>query len=120
VCIDAARVCVCVCVCVDQSSTAAAVDCRRNRPTCRASQPTALQYGECQSVDKFRLKYCRRNRCCSPRRSTTIPNVQFRCPDNKLISERFMQIRRCECRETANCPYTVDYDDDYDDDAADD
>lgn len=101
------------------SSAAAGVECRRNRPTCRASQPTALQYGECQSVEKFRLKYCRHNRCCSPRRSTTIPNVQFRCPDNKLISERFMQIRRCECRATTNCAYTAQYDDDYDD-AADD
>lgn len=91
------------------------------RSTWRARQPTKLQYGECQSLKEFHLKYCstcRRNRCCSPRRSRTMANVQFRCPDNKLISERFMLIRSCECRATTNCPYTVQYDDHYD--AADD
>lgn len=104
---------------LDDSSTAAGLDCRRS--TWRAAQRIKLQYGECESDEKFRLKYCsacRRNRCCSPRRSTTV-NVQFRCPDDKLIIERFMEIHRCECRATTNCPYTVQYDDDYDD-AADD
>jgi len=89
------------------------------RSTWRASEPAALQYGECRSVDEFRLKYCstcRRNRCCAPRRARTLHHVQFRCPDDKLISERFMQIRSCECRATTNCPYTVQYDDDDDDD----
>jgi len=93
-----------------QSSTGVDGECRSSW---RAAQPTVLRYGECQSVQMFRLKYCstcRRNRCCGPRRSRTLHDVQFRCPDNKLISERFMQIRSCECRATNNCPYTVQYD----------
>jgi len=99
---------------VIQSTTGAGGECRSSW---RAAEATALQYGECRSVEPFRLKYCstcRRNRCCGPRRSRTLHNLQFRCPDNKLISERFMLIRSCECRATTNCPYTVQYDDEYD------
>jgi len=113
VCKDAMVICVHAWCGAAQSSTGTGGECRSSW---RASQATALQYGECESVHQFRLKYCstcRRNRCCGPRRAKTLHDVQFRCPDNKLISERFMQIRSCECRATSNCPYTVQYDEDY-------
>jgi len=116
-CIFGGNLCMCLRV---QSAMGTDDECRSSW---RATQASALQYGECRSVQMFRLKYCstcRRNRCCGPRRSKTLHDVQFRCPDNKLISERFMQIRSCECRATTNCPYTLQYDDDAYDAAEDD
>ncbi|CAM9199476.1 unnamed protein product [Lampetra planeri] len=70
-------------------------------PTQRALQPTRLSFGECVSVRLYRPVYCgvcTDGRCCSPRRTRTIP-VTFICPDGERFQRSNMFIQSCKCTD---------------------
>jgi connective tissue growth factor len=67
-----------------------------------------IQYGKCESVAEFQLKYCstcKRNKCCGPGQDRTIP-VKFKCPgETELKDEQLMIIKTCKCFKLKDCPF---------------
>lgn len=78
------------------------------KTTWREEKPKKLKYGEsgeCVSTDDYQLKYCsncKKNKCCGPGRTKTI-DVEFNCPEGKMITEKMMQIQKCECKALKKC-----------------
>uniref|UniRef100_A0A3P9LCF9 Uncharacterized protein n=1 Tax=Oryzias latipes TaxID=8090 RepID=A0A3P9LCF9_ORYLA len=68
-------------------------------PTQKAPHPVYLSYGECVSVRPYRPNYCgvcTDGRCCSPRRTRTVP-VTFLCLDGERLRRSAMFIQSCQC-----------------------
>ncbi|KAK2150230.1 hypothetical protein LSH36_417g04021 [Paralvinella palmiformis] len=77
------------------------------KSTWKESKSRTLVYGECESVLKYRPKYCstcKKRKCCGPGRTKT-RRIQFKCPDGKLFTEQFMWVKNCECFKTRRCPF---------------
>ncbi|TWW59537.1 CCN family member 1 [Takifugu flavidus] len=65
----------------------------------RVPEPVYLSYGECRSVRLYRPSHCGTctdGRCCSPRRTRTVP-VSFVCPDDERFQRSVMFIQSCKC-----------------------
>ncbi|XP_061686627.1 CCN family member 1-like isoform X2 [Syngnathoides biaculeatus] len=69
----------------------------------RSPSPLRLSFGDCASVRLYRPNFCGRcrdGRCCSPRRTRTLP-VDFACPDGQRLRRSAMFIQSCKCSEEA-------------------
>ncbi|XP_033925064.1 CCN family member 3 [Melopsittacus undulatus] len=63
-----------------------------------------FEYKNCTSVQTYKPRYCglcNDGRCCTPHNTKTI-QVEFRCPQGKVLKKPMMLINTCVCHN--NCP----------------
>ncbi|KAM9818870.1 CCN family member 1-like [Syngnathus typhle] len=69
----------------------------------KSPSPLRLSFGECLSVRFYRPNFCGHcsdGRCCSPRRTRTLP-IDLVCPDGQRLRRSAMFIQSCKCSEEA-------------------
>ncbi|NWH31099.1 NOV protein, partial [Chloropsis hardwickii] len=85
----------------EESSDKKGKKCIRTRKSVRAVR---YEYRNCSSVQTYRPRYCglcSDGRCCTPHGTKTI-QVEFRCPQGKVLKKPMMFINTCVCHN--NCP----------------
>ncbi|XP_066547499.1 CCN family member 3 isoform X1 [Amia ocellicauda] len=66
--------------------------------------PTHFTFKNCTSIQAYRPRFCgvcRDGRCCTPHSTKTV-QVEFRCPQGKVIKKPMMFINTCACH--SHCP----------------
>ncbi|XP_077380278.1 CCN family member 1-like [Festucalex cinctus] len=69
----------------------------------KSPSPVRLSFGGCVSVRLYRPNFCGQcsdGRCCSPRRTRTLP-IDLACPDGQRLRKSAMFIQSCKCSEEA-------------------
>ncbi|TRY65461.1 hypothetical protein DNTS_030053 [Danionella cerebrum] len=69
--------------------------------TQKSPEPLRLRYAGCRSTRLYQPNFCGvclDGRCCSPRRTRTIP-VPFSCPDGERFERAVMFIQSCKCND---------------------
>ncbi|XP_053098698.1 CCN family member 3 isoform X2 [Hemicordylus capensis] len=77
---------------------------RRCIRTRKSLTATHLEYKNCTSIQKYKLRHCgvcSDGRCCTPHNTKTI-QVEFRCPQGNTIKYPMLSITTCVCHN--NCP----------------
>uniref|UniRef100_A0A8C5TAN9 CCN family member 3 n=1 Tax=Malurus cyaneus samueli TaxID=2593467 RepID=A0A8C5TAN9_9PASS len=85
----------------EESSDKKGKKCIRTKKSVRAVR---FEYQNCTSVQTYRPRYCglcSDGRCCTPHNTKTI-QVEFRCPQGKVLKKPMMLINTCVCHN--NCP----------------
>lgn len=70
----------------------------------RSTKATHFTFKNCTSVQVYRPRFCglcSDGRCCTPH-STKTAQVEFQCPENKIIRRPMMFINTCVCHH--HCP----------------
>ncbi|KAM9308452.1 CCN family member 3 [Gastrophryne carolinensis] len=70
----------------------------------KSEQPIRFEYKNCISVQSYKPKFCGQcndGRCCTPH-STRTAQVEFQCPQNRVMKKPVMFINTCTCHY--NCP----------------
>ncbi|NXX30211.1 NOV protein, partial [Nicator chloris] len=85
----------------EESSDKKGKKCIRTKKSVRAVR---YEYRNCTSVQTYRPRYCglcSDGRCCTPHNTKTT-QVEFRCPQGKVLKKPMMLINTCVCHN--NCP----------------
>ncbi|KAM9235511.1 CCN family member 3 [Leptosomus discolor] len=72
--------------------------------TKKSLKAVRFEYKNCTSVQTYKPRYCglcSDGRCCTPHNTKTI-QVEFRCPQGKVLKKPMMLINTCVCHN--NCP----------------
>ncbi|NXG70569.1 NOV protein, partial [Baryphthengus martii] len=72
--------------------------------TKKSLKAVRFEYKNCTSVQTYKPRYCglcHDGRCCTPHNTKTI-QVEFRCPQGKVLKKPMMLINTCVCHN--NCP----------------
>ncbi|XP_068094072.1 CCN family member 3 [Hyperolius riggenbachi] len=70
----------------------------------KAEKAIHFEYKNCVSVKSYKPKFCGQcsdGRCCTPH-STRTAQVEFKCPQNRVMKKPVMFINTCVCHN--NCP----------------
>ncbi|KAM4705560.1 CCN family member 3 [Rhinophrynus dorsalis] len=70
----------------------------------KAMKAIHLEYDNCTSVQTYKPKFCglcSDSRCCTPH-STKTTQIEFVCPNQRIIKKPVMVIKTCVCHH--NCP----------------
>ncbi|NWW81666.1 NOV protein, partial [Climacteris rufus] len=85
----------------EESSDKKGKKCSRTKKSVRAVR---FEYRNCSSVQAYKPRYCglcSDGRCCTPHSTKTV-QVEFLCPQGKILKKPMMLINTCVCHN--NCP----------------